>query len=340
MMGFFINRRGEQSSWILISLILALIVGGFFTYRYFETNGTFLENIQGVWDVKSSCQNYCYSMQTDNYCHSTFNLKYEFNNKKILLKDITCNFLSSINKNNPLNIEKCNFIQCNDLILENNQNEHKRQEICYDNVNINRVYSLNNNSLPQTLESTNCLGDKNLECSSKPNFEGIKTSINSLNDEARKNVFNTLALCVNSKSVGDDCWQAVNAIYKKSNVVFSCVYSDFPGKKYVVSSTKTSLNLPFLVASDKDSCLKYGLNENEKLDLLKTGDIISYIWDKSTGHNAIFIEWVDKNGKIAKLFDWNGQNKNYRYYEENLSDLKHPVYMIWMPKQKFSSSSA
>ncbi|NMB66476.1 hypothetical protein GYA25_00225 [Candidatus Woesearchaeota archaeon] len=335
----FKNKRGDFN-FLLMSLILALIAGGVIAYRYSETNGTFLSNLENIGDVTTSCQNYCYSLQTDNYCHSTFNLKYEVGNKKILLKDITCNFLSSINKNNPLSIEKCESITCNDVIIENNQDEYKRQEVCYNNnAKVNRVYSLNNNSIPQTLESTKCLGDKNLECSSTANFKGIKISINSLNDEARKNVFNTLALCVNSKSVGDDCWQAVNAIYKKSNVVFSCVYSDLLGKKYTVSSTKTSLNLPFLVASDKDSCLKYGLNEIEKLNLLQTGDIISYIWDKNTGHNAIFIEWVDKKGRIAKLFDWNGPNKNYRYYEENLSDLKHPVYMIWMPKQKYSISS-
>jgi len=107
------NKRGDLNL-LLISLLLALLVGGFFTYRYFITNGTLFEKIDNIWDVKTSCQSYCYSLQSDNYCHSSFNLKSTINEKNILFKGLTCNFLSNLQENNQFKISKCDSIQCND----------------------------------------------------------------------------------------------------------------------------------------------------------------------------------------------------------------------------------
>jgi hypothetical protein len=327
------NKKAYQS-WILISTILALFILGIISYSYFKNSTFFFESLEDFSDITSFCESYCNSNQYDNYCHYTFNLKTNLEqNNEVILKDITCNFLSKLQNNNPVKIKECKNIQCKDLIIKNNQDQYTRQSFC--DQEIKRVYSLNDlNPKIYTLYYSLCVNEDSLICSDNLNLGWIKIDIDSL-ENSRKNVLKTMGFCLNSLSLGEDCWQAVNAIYYKAGVSFSCVYSDPINKKYEkVSSIKTSLDLPFLVSSDKNSCTFYNLNENEKLNLLQSGDIISYIWDKNTGHNAIFVEWVNKNNKIAKLFDWNGQNKNYRYYEENLSDFKHPVYMIWKPIEK------
>ncbi len=80
------------------------------------------------------------------------------------------------------------------------------------------------------------------------------------------------------------------------------------------------------------------------MNLLNPGDIISYVYNEKIGHNAIFIDWFDKENRIAKLFDWNDIKNNvhyYRYYKlVTLKDDSHPVYMIWKPVKKPSQQNA
>ena len=341
------NKKGD-ANFLLVGLIVALAIGGILIYKYIESEGLLFTPTSEIDEVKDRCSSLCYSLETNDYCHSTFNVNYQINTKnKIVLKDTTCYFLSNLQDKNLLKIPECKSIKCNDLILENNVNEYERQRACETSFSkeeyVNRVYSLNNQSSQKyyTLEYTKCFKESELECSNSiPSFPSVNININSLNEgDPRKKVAQTMGLCVNSRSLGDNCWETVNSIYSKAGVSFSCVYTDNPEKKYSVADYKTSTSLPFLISTS--NCEKYGLNEESKLNLLKIGDIISYIYDKKTGHNAIFVAWSDRNKKEAWLFDWNGGNDHfYRYYKEIISDNKHPVYMIWKPVNKFEKVSA
>lgn len=168
-------------------------------------------------------------------------------------------------------------------------------------------------------------------------------SISSSNlDDLRKNLINTISSKLgNSVTESKNCWESVQKIYSIAGVNSNCVYSDSSGKIYngvtkIATGGKTS---PFQVNPSK--CKYNNYQENEKLNLLQPGDIISYIYNEKIGHNAIFIEWIDKENRIAKLFDWN-EIKNgihyYRFYKlVTLKDDSHPVYMIWKPVKSLNT---
>jgi hypothetical protein len=77
------------------------------------------------------------------------------------------------------------------------------------------------------------------------------------------------------------------------------------------------------------------ISEGDKLNLLKTGDVISYASEFSNKkgpyvpHNAVFIDWNNREKWEANLFDWNGIGQTYRFYTADISDSGHPVYQIW-----------
>lgn len=153
---------------------------------------------------------------------------------------------------------------------------------------------------------------------------------------------------LNGKKVpegSENCWEAVSYVYDFAGVSFSCMYSDISGKEYSLNGGRVSVEsnknaIYEVVTSPIDDCTlnqkDSSIAQDEKLDGIKPGDLLSYVWSSTSGHNAIFIEWEDKDKRIAKLFDWNGKDSNgntvYRYYSATLTDNLHPVYVYWGPE--------
>jgi len=160
-----------------------------------------------------------------------------------------------------------------------------------------------------------------------------------------------------SKALYSNCWEAAYYVYDSAGVLNKCVYSDAKGKQYTVQGIPINIgidkkngNIIYQIAdSPKTQCslnkqISTVPSEDQKLNNLRPGDLLSIVYDEDDGHNAIFIEWVDKTNRIAKLFDWNGADKNgnkiFRYYESSLNDNQHAVYMYWEPVIPGSSSTS
>ncbi|OYT36608.1 hypothetical protein B6U91_00740 [Candidatus Pacearchaeota archaeon ex4484_71] len=180
-------------------------------------------------------------------------------------------------------------------------------------------------------------GGECLEPSQSDPFEAVADSVNCY----------TGAPVVNAAH----CFDALKPIYNYADTIWWCKYSDKDGKVYTVTvgSGEYEKEVNITTGGSKYStnyysCVnKFGgegdLPEEDKLNLLEKGDIISfYYWGGP--HSAIFLNWVDKEKHEATLFDWSGRddsgNRIYRTYEADLSDDKHPVYMFWEPR--FSSA--
>jgi len=139
-----------------------------------------------------------------------------------------------------------------------------------------------------------------------------------------------------------DCYVSAKYVYEKAGVSDKCVYSDKDGKIYpleelsIEMGKETPDGFTFQI---NEGCPIVGEDERDKLNLLAPGYLISYYWDTNTkypngvGHNAIFVRWEDQSSNLAKLFDWNGPEDTFRYYEHNLSDTEHPLYVIWKPEK-------
>jgi len=151
-----------------------------------------------------------------------------------------------------------------------------------------------------------------------------------------------------SRKVYTNCWDAAYQAYKNADVGDTCIYSDVAMQSYTISNEKCyskpcspAIISTTLYANQKDfptfavygSCSKLGItSEKEKLSQLRTGDLISYVWNSNSGHSAIFIGWADEENNIATLFDWNGYSSDgpvFRYFNEDLSNDEHPVYVIF-----------
>jgi hypothetical protein len=163
-------------------------------------------------------------------------------------------------------------------------------------------------------------------------------------------------------SKAEHCFDAVEKIYTAAGVkVSSCIYSDNEGKTYTVGTQSMTTLIKGRFSVHGSWCMYHDKSQSVKLGYLQPGDIISYTWIYENGslapHSAIFIKWVDQSKRIAKLFDWNGMVwggqktdkgetcgtdiptartaggkpycKLYRYYEADLSDNAHPVYVIY-----------
>jgi hypothetical protein len=188
-----------------------------------------------------------------------------------------------------------------------------------------------------------------------------------------------------SRKIYSNCWDAAYKVYTNAEVSSSLVFSNVKGMKYSFLNTRTNNQIKtitmgtdqpneYFTADGQINFLVYGdtciatsscsVDNTKKLDNLQPGDLISYVWDDSEGHNSIFIEWSNKATHVAKLFDWNGilrdgetspqgvvcnsanynpnwakySNKPYcnvfRYYTEDLDDDASPVYVVWKPYVK------
>ncbi len=166
-----------------------------------------------------------------------------------------------------------------------------------------------------------------------------------------------------------NCFESANSVYEFSEVELSnCIYSDTIGRNYNSVGQIIDGNI-FKVANYPEKCIVNNGQENLlqeiKLDNLGKGYLISYMYGQEKApHNAIFIQWIDKNSRRAQLFDWNGPKlysgekdsagnictsenfkpdeiycKTFRYYTEYLTDDRHPVYMYWKPELMSSSSN-
>jgi len=136
------------------------------------------------------------------------------------------------------------------------------------------------------------------------------------------------------KSGSINCFDSTLHVYNTARVTFNCVYSDKVGKEYQVDGETIEIdNKKFFV--NENACDLAGLNEESKLNNLKAGDMLSIVYSKEYGHNVIFIEWVDKGEKTAKIFDWINQdsdgNRVFGYRTIDLSDGQYSVYMYWKP---------
>jgi len=178
----------------------------------------------------------------------------------------------------------------------------------------------------------------------------ISPSVSALSDANEKVLQTTRELegDSSSKALYSNCWEASYYVYTSAGVENKCVYSDVSGKKYSIQGNtinigvdKKNENIIYQIASSPETqCslnkqLSGAPTEAQKLYNIQPGDLLSIVYDADDGHNVVFVEWVDKPNKIARLFDWNGEDENknkiFRYYESDLSDNQHPVYMYWEP---------
>lgn len=137
------------------------------------------------------------------------------------------------------------------------------------------------------------------------------------------------------------CYDSVEYIYRKAGVDMNCIYSEEIGKEFVVggNTIQTSEHkgsTPYWVYPN--GCSSVGLNENQKLNRLFPGTLISYSYAVGKPHNAIFVNWSNEPNREAWIFDWI-PGRTYGYRIEDLSDNSHPVYVIWRPVDSGSSSS-
>lgn len=171
----------------------------------------------------------------------------------------------------------------------------------------------------------------------------VDTAINLDGKDSSREV---LASFYDLDSASVSCYTSVAYIYDKAGVIPSCVYSDGAGKTYNVKTLDSSFSVTTstnwkesnFVCSQYNQCTYANLDEATKLNKIQQGDLLSIVYSQKSGHNVIFINWVDKSKGIATLFDWNGlsstNTKIYRYYEADISDDSHPVYQIWKPVGK------
>jgi hypothetical protein len=191
--------------------------------------------------------------------------------------------------------------------------------------------------------------------SSSTVVEGVDTSKLSA---AQKAVFDSTKALVGtsaSRTIYSSCWDGAYQAYRNAKVIDACAYSDISGKSYTIANEKglSGHSKPATIITELytgaktynngktfpdfavySGCVNKNLDMNTKLSNIKTGDLLSYAWRDDAGHSAIFIRWEDEANRIAYLFDWNGgtsSNRIFRYYTEDLSDSKHPVYVYWNP---------
>lgn len=150
-----------------------------------------------------------------------------------------------------------------------------------------------------------------------------------------------------------NCFTSVKYVYETLDIPLYCSYSDKQGKEYLIGGNKIKVGVDnkegdiiFKVINPPEKYCKLNIakypsevTSEDKLDNIQPGDLLQIVWNKDFGHAVIFIEWVDEEKRIAKLFDWNGPRdtagkKTYRYYQETLSDEdNHPVYVISSPRE-------
>jgi len=182
------------------------------------------------------------------------------------------------------------------------------------------------------------------------------TKVSSISD-LRQKILDTVAKMEGmsaSRNLYKNCWDAAYQVYLNAGVKPAFVYSDKVGIRYtftnyytnnqqktIMVGTVQSNNyftsggeINFIVYEDSCKSPYCSTDKNSKLDSINPGDLLSYVWNDVEGHNAIFIKWIDKANHIAQLFDWNGGTSaipKFRYYNENIGDNSHPVYVIWKP---------
>jgi len=139
-----------------------------------------------------------------------------------------------------------------------------------------------------------------------------------------------------------NCYDVARYAYDVSGLILPPVYSDDEGKDYSIKTADLTIDIKTSSKTDDPFFVNpnfpiVGLNEDEKLNLLKPGYMISYYWGGSSAHNAIFVGWKDIALRKAILFDGNGrvgasdEDRIFRYFESSLSDSEHPVFIIWKP---------
>jgi hypothetical protein len=113
------------------------------------------------------------------------------------------------------------------------------------------------------------------------------------------------------------CGAAALRLYSYAKVSFKCVYGDKEASYQVYQdylghisnnqNTKVTMTVPGKFAPYAGCPLK---PISQKFDNIQPGDYLVRIWDSKYNHGVIFLGWEDKNRRIAKLFDWNGDYLN------------------------------
>jgi hypothetical protein len=158
-----INKRGDQTPWILISLILALAVGVFFIYNFFSYNQLF--SASNINDITDLCVN-TYTKPEEFVSKGLPAFTIEQAGKKIVYsKGFTCYYLSKLSTNNPAysavsgrnNLDEI-WLAWDDKIkiMEPNKDETFRKEECEKDPKLIYVYSAKEEKNKYTLEVTIC----------------------------------------------------------------------------------------------------------------------------------------------------------------------------------------
>jgi hypothetical protein len=203
------------------------------------------------------------------------------------------------------------------------------------------------NGVEEEKESCNVYGDLD-----KDSLEQV-SQISDLRQKILKTIEGLEGKVVSVKGTLN-CFTSVKYIYDLLDIYLYCSYSDKIGKEYSIGGNKIKVGVDnkegdiiFKVINPPEKYCKLNIERypsevtsKEKLDNIQPGDLLQIVWNKNFGHAVIFVEWVDKEKRIAKLFDWNGPRdvegkKTYRYYNEILSDTEnHPVYVISSPDEE------
>lgn len=180
--------------------------------------------------------------------------------------------------------------------------------------------------------------------------EGSNSGTTTLSATRQKVLDAAAALNLKPRSVISDqdndgyivCWDAAVQVYKNAGCIYDtspCFYSDKKGKEYTYEGTKiymgeTANSKGAIIFTTTSRCGKTDLSESAKLNLLQPGDLLSLVYDEDSGHNVIFINWVDKANWKANVSDWGAFSnvKYYKYTTIDISDNEHSVYRIWQPK--------
>ncbi|MFA5764502.1 MAG: transglycosylase SLT domain-containing protein, partial [archaeon] len=182
--------------------------------------------------------------------------------------------------------------------------------------------------------------------------QAIFDAIQRLNNKcADDSIIGDLDISIDGTANGVNCYDSVLYLYKEAGVGKECLYSDNPGTKYTIDGVEVSTSddgsTAFMSASlNSPSCLNQNIDYDEKINLIKSGDILSVIWkvkgadnaEKDAPHNVIFVKWINKAEYTAQIFHWfGGSNTNcgrsWGYQEVSLSQDAFAVYKIDKPKE-------
>ena len=154
----------------------------------------------------------------------------------------------------------------------------------------------------------------------------------------RERILKTVEGLKGTSAPGPACFDSIDFVYESAEVEPKCYYSDNKGTTYIVGGKTITIGDEdgnFQIPTIGTTCeVPMGALETyeEKLGRIESGDWLDIVWGDKSSHAVIFIEWIDKPAKLARIFDWIGGGfRTYGYQNIYLTENKHPVYFYKNP---------